>query len=88
MKFLSSFLLLLVLTGCAGLPGLEEVQHSFVRAHPDTSVLGVTGELTNRWHADFHIYYLKPVDAKEHEDVWHYHHAAEAWVAGKQETIR
>ena len=81
-------LLLVLLTGCAALPSLEKVQYSFLREHPDTTVLGVSGQLTNRFYAQFHIYYTKSGDSQEHEDVWRYHHAVEAWVAGKKESVR
>ncbi|MGN6555356.1 MAG: hypothetical protein ACTHLW_16745 [Verrucomicrobiota bacterium] len=88
MKAMSLLLLLILAGGCAGLPNLDKVQYSFSREHPETTVLEVDGQLTNRFRAQFHIYYLKPGDTLEHEDVWHYHHAAEAWVAGRRESVR
>ncbi len=45
-------------------------------------------QLTNHFYAQFHIYYMMPGDSVEHEDVWYYHHAAEAWVSGKKESVR
>jgi hypothetical protein len=48
----------------------------------------VHGQLTNRFYAQFHIYYTKPGDQLVHEDVWYYHHAVEAWVQGKRESLR
>ncbi len=88
MRALPLLLVLVLAGGCVGLPSLDKVQYSFVREHPEATVLGVDGQLTNRLYARFYIYYLKPGDTQKHEDVWYYHHAAEAWVAGKKECIR
>jgi hypothetical protein len=88
MKACGSFIILFLLCGCAGLPNLDRVQYSFSRKHPNTTVLGVDGQLTNRCYVQFHIYYARSGDPMVHEDVWHYHHAAEAWVKGKRESVR
>jgi hypothetical protein len=79
---------LVLVSGCAGLPSLEKVQGSFRQEHPETVVLGVEGQLTNRYDAQFQIFYLKPGDTREHVDVWHYRHTAEAWIAGERESVR
>jgi hypothetical protein len=89
---LSLPLVLVLVSGCAGLPSLQQVQHSFEKEHPGTSVTCIDGSLTNypgrMPEAQFHIYYAKAEDAKQHEDVWSYKHAAEMWLAPKKETIR
>ena len=79
---------LVLLCGCANLPSLQKVEHSFLREHPDSKIIGVSGQITNRFCAEFHIYYTEAGDRQEHEDVWHYHHAVEAWVEGPKESVR
>ena len=86
MRIFASLFLLVILTGCAGLPSPQKVQRSFVREHRDATVLEVRSQSTDRNHTEFHIFYTKVGDNEKHEDVWHYHHAAEAWVLGKKES--
>ena len=85
-------LLLVFGSGCAGLPSLQRVQHSFEKEHPGGRVIGIAGSLTNYSgrmpEAQFHIYYARAEDTKLHEDVWSYKHAAEMWLARKKETVR
>ncbi len=88
MKTSGLLFLLVLLIGCTALPSLEKVQYSFLREHPDTTVLAVNSQLTNRLYAQFHIYYIKSGENLEHEDVWYYHHAVETWVAGGKESVR
>ena len=87
MRISAVLVLIVLLSGCA-LPSIEKVQRSFLQEHPDATVLGMSEQITNRFYAQFHIYYLRSRDSQEHEDVWHYHHATEAWVAGTQESLR
>jgi hypothetical protein len=88
MKKPGLLLLLLPLSGCVGLPTLDKVWYSYQREHPNTTVVRVEGQLTNRAYAQFHIFYTIAGDVREHEDVWYYDHAAEAWVPRKREAIR
>jgi hypothetical protein len=87
MRFCILTFAMLALAGCQ-LPSIEKAQRAFSREHPETTVLGMSEQLTNRFYAEFHIYYTRPGDSHEHEDVWDYHHAAEAWVPGSKETVR
>lgn len=87
MKFCILTLALVSLAGCQ-LPSIENAQRVFIHEHPTATVLGMSEQLTNHFYAQFHIYYMMPGDSVEHEDVWYYHHAAEAWVSGKKESVR
>jgi hypothetical protein len=80
------FLMSILLSGC-GLPSPRRVQRSFAREHRGATVLGVT-EQANNHDAEFYIKYVSRPDEKEHEDVWHYWHAAEAWVGIEKKTIQ
>ena len=86
MKFCILTFAMLALTGCQ-LPSIEKAQRAFSREHPEATVIGTTEQLTNRY-AQFHFYYTKPGDSQQHEDIWYYGHAAEAWVSGKKEMVR
>jgi hypothetical protein len=88
MRIFALLFLLVVSNGCAGLPSLEKIQHSFVREHPEAMVVEVSGQSTNNIYAEFHIHYTKAGDSLKHEDVWYYRHTAEAWILGKKESVR
>jgi len=78
---LSAVCTVLSVSGCAGLPSLVTVQESFQRKHPYVTILRTSGQLDDTHcvcEAEFHIFYTKPGDRQEHEDVQHYYLPADA----------
>jgi len=88
------FTMALICAGCTGLPTMPDIHKKFMEEHPNCVIQNL--ELNQQSidgqpvpaYAQFHITYTRKDDTNKHEEVWHFHHAAESWVEGKKETIR
>jgi hypothetical protein len=83
-----ALILVVFVAGCMTMPDTSGVRRSFLNSHHGYTVLEVTEQSKPPGIVEFNIKYKKPGDIEEHEDVWHYHQAAETAIQDEKENIK